>query len=354
MSASKYPALTVTIEERITQGVYRDKLPTTRQLAEEFAVSRQTVTNALRPLIDDGILVSDRRRGVSIRKPKLERGLIGIVATGDLNRLIGDPPLSRFQQRIKSDGFEPILLTIYPDTNHKNICKLLGSNFTGLIFTNSSLTLEIAESLERQEIPFISCNRLPVYSRLNFVEHDWNSAIRQLAAEYAVLGYKRQNLFFQGRLEGYDRLIRKSWSAIKKELKLPRLAADEIELDYRKPSLDAFAEYLKKLKESGEYPDILIIWTGFSEKMAKLTGSGPLKLPDNCRIISLSSAHLPPSPQITLFNENNNQYDLLLEAYEGLRELLAAPSGKLIHRKVEYRFSKINEHNPNNIKEDPL
>ena len=51
MSKSRYPALAAVLEKRIAHGVYGDKLPTVRELASEFQVSKQTVTLALRPLI---------------------------------------------------------------------------------------------------------------------------------------------------------------------------------------------------------------------------------------------------------------------------------------------------------------
>ena len=59
MSNSRYPTLAATLEKRIAQGIYRDRLPTVRELAAEFKVSKQTVTLALRPLIVKGILKAE-------------------------------------------------------------------------------------------------------------------------------------------------------------------------------------------------------------------------------------------------------------------------------------------------------
>lgn len=68
MSNSRYPTLAATLEKRIAQGIYRDRLPTVRELAAEFKVSKQTVTLALRPLIVKGILKAEGRRGNPCRR----------------------------------------------------------------------------------------------------------------------------------------------------------------------------------------------------------------------------------------------------------------------------------------------
>lgn len=339
MSDAKYPSLTVTLETRIMEGFYPDKVPTTRALAAEFGVSRQTVTNALRPLIDKGVLVSDGRRGVIVCRKYQGQGMIGIVATGDLSRLHADEGLQKLQNRINSDGFESVLISISPWISHRNICNLLGQNFAGLIFTNSSLTLEIAEYLEKRKIPFISCNRLPVYSRLNFVEHDWASAIKDIAADFAAKGYRRQNLFFHGRLEGYDRLIRKEWRNIKSDLKLPELSGDNIELDFTDSSVESFAKYLKKLNELQDYPELLIMWHVINEKTIEMVTTGPWRLPETCHVVGVENRNMALPPGFTVFKEGSNYYDLMFAAYEGLRELISAPSDKLIHRMVKYTIS---------------
>lgn len=339
MSDAKYPSLTVTLETRIMEGFYPDKVPTTRTLAAEFGVSRQTVTNALRPLIDKGVLVSDGRRGVMVCRKYQGQGMVGIVATGDLSRLHADEGLQKLQNRINSDGFESVLISISPWISHRNICNLLGQNFAGLIFTNSSLTLEIAEYLEKRKIPFISCNRLPVYSRLNFVEHDWASAIKDVAADFAAKGYRRQNLFFHGRLEGYDRLIRKEWRNIKSDLKLPELSGDSIELDFTDTSVESFAKYLKKLNELQDYPELLIMWHVINEKTIEMVTTGPWRLPETCHVVGVENKGMKLPPGFTVFKEGSNYHDLMLAAYEGLRELISAPSDKLIHRMVKYTIS---------------
>jgi len=333
MSAAKYPELTANLELKIRQGAYRGKLPTTRQMEAEFGVSRQTLTNALRPLIEKKLLIAERRNGIKINAEQLDRGLIGIVARGPLENLNSNPVFKPLQERMSADGFESLML----DVSHgitPGVRNLLG-NFVGLIFTNSSLTLEMAEYLELKQIPFVSCNQLTIYSRLNFVQYDWAGAIRKIAALFASKGYQKQCLFFQGLLEGYDRFIKKQWKSIKLDLGLPLLKADKIELNWQTELQTCLEEYLKALYEIQEYPQLLIFWRSIDEDNIGLLRKGKYKLPDSCLIAG--PGYTPDLSGKNIITLAVNDYDPLLSAgYEALRELILAPNKKLIHRLIDY------------------
>ena len=100
MSNSRYPTLAATLEKRIAQGIYRDRLPTVRELAAEFKVSKQTVTLALRPLIVKGILKAEGRRGIHVAAPVKSPGIIGIVATGDMSILENEIGRASCRERV--------------------------------------------------------------------------------------------------------------------------------------------------------------------------------------------------------------------------------------------------------------
>ncbi|GLY87763.1 winged helix-turn-helix domain-containing protein [Actinoallomurus iriomotensis] len=61
--------LTAVIRERIASGEYPrgSKLPTARELADEFGISARTVTDALAVLRESGELIGVRGRGVFVR-----------------------------------------------------------------------------------------------------------------------------------------------------------------------------------------------------------------------------------------------------------------------------------------------
>lgn len=61
--------LTAVIRERIGDGTYPpgSKLPTARELANEFGISARTVTDALAVLRESGEVIGVRGRGVFVR-----------------------------------------------------------------------------------------------------------------------------------------------------------------------------------------------------------------------------------------------------------------------------------------------
>ena len=336
MSNSRYPSLAAVLEKRIANGIYREKLPTVRNLAAEFQVSKQTVTLALRPLIQSGLLKPDGRRGIRIASRETSSGIIAIVGKGDMSILETDCRLKELQAQINRDGFESILIGVTDWISSRNLCKLLGDHFSGIIFTNSTLSYEIAEYLDGAGIPFVSCNRLPVYPRINYVETNWGGTIRQIVRDFTARGYRKMALFFHGRLEGYNVIVRKEWKCIKEELGLPLIPADRIRLDYSASTLDNLRRYLEILRGQREYPELLIFWTGLDEEKLGLLTEGPLRVPASTRILACARIGVHYPEQVMTFSEGDCYHEILSAAYEALREVMIAPTTRKIHRSVEY------------------
>ncbi len=336
MSNSRYPSLAAVLEKRIANGIYREKLPTVRNLAAEFQVSKQTVTLALRPLIQSGLLKPDGRRGIRIASRETSSGIIAIVGKGDMSILETDCRLKELQAQINRDGFESILIGVTDWISSRNLCKLLGDHFSGIIFTNSTLSYEIAEYLDGAGIPFVSCNRLPVYPRINYVETNWGGTIRQIVRDFTARGYRKMALFFHGRLEGYNVIVRKEWKCIKEELGLPLIPADRIRLDYSASTLDNLRRYLEILRGQREYPELLIFWPGLDEEKLGLLTEGPLRVPASTRILACARIGVHYPEQVMTFSEGDCYHEILSAAYEALREVMIAPTTRKIHRSVEY------------------
>ncbi len=336
MSESRYPALTAILEKRISQGVYRDKIPTVRQLVEEFGVAKQTVTRALKPLIDRGVIVTDGRRGMRVLSVVPEGGVIGIIAYGDMRILEKEQGLKELQEQIHSDGFEPVLIAISNKITPRNVCKLLTSSFAGFIFTNSTLSFEAAEHLDKHGIPFVSCNRLPVYSRpINYVETNWRHAIKRLAIYLKSNDHQEVGLFFHGRLEGYNRVIVKEWQKIKKELELPIREYDSIRLNYRTSAYENLCLYLKQLSRLKEQPKVIVSWHTLNDDFLRELTAGPYSVPPQTRIFGFAAPGITYSPNITIIENVDAYRHVLTAAYAALREIVLAPTAKKIHRFVD-------------------
>lgn len=87
--APLYYQLRELIADAIRDGQYGPdyQLPSERELAELFRLSRMTVRQATAALVNDGILVRRRGKGTYVSPPKLDQGLLQITSfTEDMER----------------------------------------------------------------------------------------------------------------------------------------------------------------------------------------------------------------------------------------------------------------------------
>lgn len=72
MATSRYRVIADELRQQILSGDLRpdDRIPTEKELESLHAVSRNTVRKATQQLIDEGLLVTDGRRGTRVRRPQ--------------------------------------------------------------------------------------------------------------------------------------------------------------------------------------------------------------------------------------------------------------------------------------------
>ena len=340
MSVSKYPGLSALLVQRIVRGDYRDRLPTTRDLALEFKVSRQTVTLALRPLIVRGLLSPSGSRGMLIKHGEnLSVLRVMVVSSGDDALVAGDASLASLLSRMRLDGLQASLHGVLPDYSSQESLRRLLMTASGVLFTNSALTVDIATHLDKFNIPFVSCNRLPAFPRLHTVETNWSGAIRGLAEKIVAAGFTRLGLFFHGRLKGYNAMIRKEWQRIKETLAIPSLPCDEIALSYRTAMTTNFRRLLSALKESEEYPEVLLVWNGIDKQVVDLLYHSDVSVPQTCQIIGCAKQGVEYPPELGVFHEGESYQKTLFAAYTALWEVMLAPTSQRIRRFVDFEVN---------------
>lgn len=338
MSTARYPALASVLEKRIAQGDYLDKIPTVRELAAEFRVSRQTVTLALRPLVKSGLLKPEGRRGIRIVKAAAASGVIGLVASGDMSIMESDSKLMELQQQINHDGYESVLIGVTSWISPRSVCSLIGDHFAGMIFTNSTLSFEVAEHLDKHAVPFVSCNRLPVYPHINTVETDWAGSLRKLTGRLVREGYRSFGLFFPGRLEDYGLIIRREWLKIKEDFGIPAEKYDNLRLDSSTSINETLIRYLRLMHDDRNYPECLLVWNGMDDSMVRLLTKGLLALPEDTCIIGMSKKDVVYPDRIITVSDGEGYHRTLFAAYEALREIMIAPTARKIHRSIEFQL----------------
>ena len=138
------------IRKRIEDGIYKldEKIPSERNLSEEFNLSRMTISKAINNLVEEGALYRKRGQGTFVSKNKVDffPGLLG------------------FTEIIKKKGMKPSSKVIsqsliIPD---RHLCeKLKISENEKVIFTQR---LRLADNeiinLEKSYVPYSLCEKL--------------------------------------------------------------------------------------------------------------------------------------------------------------------------------------------------
>lgn len=84
------------LEQKIKDGVYKEKIPSERELIEHFMVSRTTIREAVSNLVNEGILKKIHGKGTFINnKPPIQEWLYGLNSFTETVRNMGMEPGSK-------------------------------------------------------------------------------------------------------------------------------------------------------------------------------------------------------------------------------------------------------------------
>lgn len=80
------------IEKKINQGVFKEKIPSERELMEEYNVSRSTVREAISQLVVDGIVEKRHGKGTFIARKPIHYWLGNLISTTESIENMGMRP----------------------------------------------------------------------------------------------------------------------------------------------------------------------------------------------------------------------------------------------------------------------
>ncbi len=89
-----YVQVEMALRRRILAGEWSpgEKIPSEERLGQDYGVSRVTMRQALRTLVEDGYLVRGRGRGTFVREPTLTAGVRGLRSFSEEMRALGLTP----------------------------------------------------------------------------------------------------------------------------------------------------------------------------------------------------------------------------------------------------------------------
>ena len=330
MSNSKYLDIAVEIIDRIRCGVYSDKLPPVRDLADEFGTANQTAFRAVQLLSRHGIIAGAGARGTFIDRSRLPGSGMVALAAFEVRTAAGRRrrAFEKLCEKIASDGFTPVHLSLPWDRPPFLAHRLLHDDWAGIIFFHSCLTQDICQELETRRIPFISGNIMPGCPQVNFVENNTFEQMENILQQLLQQGYRRIAMRNISPLEGYNRYCRSRW---KKLLGKYGLSVTGFDFFSDVPSIgrnDGAAAWLRKVRNAANPPEVIISWNhNYAPELEDFR-----QLTRTLVLCGVQKNQIGSQPGIVRFSVGGDRFRQEVELWKLLQAFMLQKPEKVIHR----------------------
>ncbi len=275
MPDTKHIDIAKALERDIIAGRYTERIPSVMALAEKYGVARQTITKALRPLINRRLLLPTPR-GTQINPEHGNRPCTGIVAIYCIEAAVfgGDPLISSLAEAIAEDGMEPLFMSNTSENLIRNR-NFWSSNFVdGYIFVYTSFNRDFTTQLKELGVPFVVGNRIPDEFGASWVDWDLAEVFDSILGELVAGGAHDVALHIPvpSRARYTFDLIRDDFVRAKKLYQLSNPTLDAYEI---KDSSDPM-EYASFLLAQPRFPEAVISWGPADELVGYLQFHGKI------------------------------------------------------------------------------
>ena len=194
MPEVKHLAIGNRLENAIRAGKHSDKLPPVRQLSADFGVALQTMTKALKPLVEKGLL-DPGPGGTRIVSSMPRRAGIGVVTVFMLGEQpltdpARDPLLTTLRSEAERDGVTLVLMWVDGDEIFTKPDFWKAGQTDGYIFLYSSFYSVLTRHLNVNGIPFVVANWLPEGANVHWIDFDWRRQLFDLVKQLLDHDYR--------------------------------------------------------------------------------------------------------------------------------------------------------------------
>ena len=271
-SSVKYQKISLELKKRIADGLYAERMPSRRQLMQEFSVSSRTMHKVFTALKNmNCITPTSHGTLISSNAVELAKNPVRIVlaAPAIKTTLYTDTLHIQLTQSIADAGFELIVC----DTGKENMADLitdhqLNSN-DAVIFTYSSFHQQTAALLQKHHIPFVSSNRPPEGVEINWVDWDHMELFNEFVGNMLMRGARTLDIFWstpQTHIMDNHNAIMHDFRAVKRSYSLFNRELDAFpESDWG--NVEKYAEHLCNLKK---LPDAVWVLDNSRRELAEL------------------------------------------------------------------------------------
>ncbi|MCP3030938.1 UTRA domain-containing protein [Halobacillus sp. A1] len=97
MAAPLYRRIAQKIKEDISEGIWKDgeAIPTELHLSEQYQASRVTVRQAIKVLVEEGLLERIQGSGTYVKEQKIERNIFDLLSFTEEMRRLGKEPVNK-------------------------------------------------------------------------------------------------------------------------------------------------------------------------------------------------------------------------------------------------------------------
>ena len=293
----KQPHIAEELKRRIAAGVYAERIPASRMLAEEFGVNIKTVDKAVSQLVEQGLLERTKRSGTRIvpaRRDLFPERMIEVIFEGFttiFSHPFGGEIWEAMMHRLTAAGYRTILnmLESDPETgllrlDHFSLCSSTGKIVLGI--GEKHLLDRVAAS----RVPFITaCDPVddPLIPQVSF---DFTDGIRDAVNWLSAQGCSR--IAFIGQTRSYVNLQQmRKFNAYLKAVQQFRQVDPELIEDVR-PLAGKGAPALDRLLRRTEPDALIAAYDHQLPEILGLLGERGLRIP----VVGCDGLNLPGIP----------------------------------------------------------
>ena len=196
MPENKHFNISRDLEKAIRNGKYFERIPPVRVLAGQYGVSLQTMTKALKPLQQSGLLVSGPG-GTRIMENipyQLNSGVVTLFMLNDTLPVIGrneDPLLQTLREEAARDGVTLVMMWVDSAEIFQKQTFWESRQTDGYIFIYSSFYPLVSKHLQISGIPYLAANWLPDSFNAHWIDWDWKKQLFDLVKLLIDMDYTR-------------------------------------------------------------------------------------------------------------------------------------------------------------------
>lgn len=225
MAEVKHIEITRRLEENIRARRYQDRLPPVRELVKEFDTTVRTMTKAIKPLAEAGlVLPTSNGTRICLDNPiRPKTGMVNIVyrwmREGRSNY---DALLEDLKKLAAEHGYKSVLMEVSDAEVFNDVEFWKSARVDGHIFVYSSFYNLLSRHLTLHNIPFVVGNWMPINYGVHWVDFNNEQMIYSLVEQIVnYTGNHRIAFTFPGSVSAGQLWLRERWNAIAGHFELP-------------------------------------------------------------------------------------------------------------------------------------